>query len=165
MLNEIGRLNPNQKKVFIVDARSQIAAYGNRAKGGGFELEQYYANCTVAFATIDNIHGVRDAYRKCFTLCESYHQTKENKKILGKLEGTGWMNLLKNILLVSSEVANRMHFKKQSTLIHCSDGWDRTAEICSLSQMMLDPFYRTIEGFEILIEKEWLSFGHQFDKR
>lgn len=55
-----------------------------------------------------------------------------------------------------------MESGKTSVVVHCSDGWDRTGQLTSLAMLMLDGYYRTIRGFEVLLEKEWLSFGHRF---
>lgn len=52
-----------------------------------------------------------------------------------------------------------------SVVVHCSDGWDRTAQVCSLAALLLNPHYRTLRGFQALIERDWLAFGHKFSER
>lgn len=42
---------------------------------------------------------------------------------------------------------------------------DRTAQLTTLAQIMLDPYYRTMEGILVLIQKEWCAFGHKFEER
>jgi len=36
-----------------------------------------------------------------------------------------------------------------SVLVHCSDGWDRTAQVCSVASVLLDPYYRTLKGLMV----------------
>lgn len=66
------------------------------------------------------------------------------------------------LLAGAVRIADRLESGKTSVVVHCSDGWDRTAQLTSLAMLMLDSYYRTLRGFQVLIEKEWLSFGHRF---
>lgn len=68
-------------------------------------------------------------------------------------------------VLKGSLVVTKLIDKASHVVVHCSDGWDRTSQISALSQFLLDPYYRTLTGFQVLIEKEWLSFGHMFSTR
>jgi hypothetical protein len=42
-----------------------------------------------------------------------------------------------------------------SVLVHCSDGWDRTAQLVSLAQLMLEPYFRTIEVRGNKMQRLW----------
>lgn len=66
------------------------------------------------------------------------------------------------ILAGALRIADKVESGKTSVVVHCSDGWDRTGQLTSLAMLMLDGHYRTIRGFQVLLEKEWLSYGHRF---
>ena len=62
-------------------------------------------------------------------------------------------------------VAELVEKHKASVVVHCTDGWDRTAQLTALAMLMLDPYYRTIRGFEVgkcqkvyLNARTWLSY-------
>ncbi|GAM27843.1 hypothetical protein SAMD00019534_110190, partial [Acytostelium subglobosum LB1] len=154
---------PNDKTLYIIDARPYANAVGNRAKGAGWEIMTNYANCEIEFMGIANIHAMRHSLLKLREGVES--SVNKEDTWYATLESSGWFNHLKLILAGAVRVAKLIHINHSNVLVHCSDGWDRTSQLVSLAEILLDPYFRTIRGFQMLIEKEWLSFGHKFAQR
>lgn len=64
---------------------------------------------------------------------------------LSGLENTKWLHNMASLLKVASLVVGVNEKEGRPVLVHCSDGWDRTPQIISLAELMLDPYYRTVE--------------------
>ncbi|KAL8656567.1 MAG: hypothetical protein Q9226_002630 [Calogaya cf. arnoldii] len=153
-----------QQHNLIVDARPTVNALAMQAVGLGSENMDNYRFATKAYLGIDNIHVMRDSLNKVIdTLKESdVTPMPPNREALAK---SGWLKHITGILDGASLIARQVALQHSHVLIHCSDGWDRTSQLSALSQLCLDPYYRTLEGFIVLVEKDWLSFGHMFNHR
>eukprot|EP01133_Synstelium_polycarpum_P008162 gene8162-9589_t len=136
-------------------------AKANTLMGKGHEDTSLYQNVELQFLGIGNIHVMRDSYKKLYALI----QNPETSNWLSQLDSTLWLEHIYQLINSANIVVEMVDKKGSSVLTHCSDGWDRTSQLVALSQLLLDPYYRTLRGFQILIEKEWLAFGHQFTHR
>ena len=157
----------------IFDARPFLSSVGNFVRGGGFENSLIYREMRLVNLDIQNIHCVREAWVQInglFSLCQSKNmdyaltQSTVESQIRNNTNSTSWLSYVSQILCGAKSIASTI-LNGCSLLIHCSDGWDRTAQLSALAQLLLDPYFRTFNGFQILIEKEWCSFGHQFAAR
>ena len=162
-INLISCIKEMSKDLFIYDCRPKLNAMVNRLNGGGYENMEHYDNVDLTFCEIDNIHKARSAINSLYSLCLS-EKINDNYKFWSAVDNTGWFTFIYLLLKNADEISKKLQ-EGNSVLIHCSDGWDRTSQLSSLSQILLDPFFRTINGFAVLIEKDWLSFGHQFALR
>jgi hypothetical protein len=153
-----------QQHNLIVDARPAINSYAMQAIGMGSENMDYYKFAKKVFLSIDNIHVMRDSLNKVIEAIRDADVSPfpPNKELLVK---SNWIKHITGILDGSAIIARQVGIHHSHVLIHCSDGWDRTSQLSALSQLMLDPYYRTIDGFIVLVEKDWLSFGHMFQRR
>lgn len=145
----------------IIDARPTTNAMANVAKGAGTENMDYYRNCKKVYLGIDNIHVMRDSWNK---VAEAVRQS-EKPANCDLLRRSNWLKHLSAILEGIVIIVKAVHLANSHVLVHCSDGWDRTSQLSSLSQLCLDPYYRTKEGLAVLIEKDWVSYGHRFRDR
>lgn len=158
-LSMLIKTNSNQKSLVIMDARPRTNAIANRTRNGGYEKEDAYKSTIINFLNIHNIHVMRDSLSKLKEAILSNSSAQDFDKVT-----EGWLKHIRRILQGAYYIMENIE-EGSPVLIHCSDGWDRTSQLTSTSMLLLDPYYRSLKGFQVLIEKEWLSFGHKFQSR
>ena len=153
-----------QQSNLIVDARPTVNAMINQVQGMGSENMDKYKFARKIFLSIENIHVMRNSLNKVVDVLKDSDITPlaPNQDMLHQ---SGWLKHIQDVLDGSAIIARQVGINHSHVLIHCSDGWDRTSQLSALAQIMLDPYYRTLEGFAVLVEKDWLSFGHMFRLR
>uniref|UniRef100_A0A6A7G540 Myotubularin-related protein 2 n=1 Tax=Hirondellea gigas TaxID=1518452 RepID=A0A6A7G540_9CRUS len=163
LLKAINNSNPDNDTLYVMDARPKINAHLNRIGGAGYELVQHYGQCRIRFLNIENIHIMRDSIQKLGKVLSRVKA--DDTDWVTQVEGTNYLKHIRGLLQATFTMISIIDRHKASIVSHCSDGWDRTTQLCALTELCLDPYYRSRDGFIVLIEKEWLSYGHQFQLR
>uniref|UniRef100_A0A8C6CSX1 Myotubularin related protein 6 n=1 Tax=Moschus moschiferus TaxID=68415 RepID=A0A8C6CSX1_MOSMO len=163
LLQAISKANPANRYMYVMDTRPRLNAMANRAAGKGYENEDNYSNIRFQFVGIENIHVMRSSLQKLLEVNGTKGLSVND--FYSGLESSGWLRHIKAVMDAAIFLAKAIAVESASVLVHCSDGWDRTSQVCSLGSLLLDPYYRTIRGFMVLIEKDWISFGHKFSER
>eukprot|EP00005_Dracoamoeba_jomungandri_P013700 CAMPEP_0174265416 /NCGR_PEP_ID=MMETSP0439-20130205/26392_1 /TAXON_ID=0 /ORGANISM="Stereomyxa ramosa, Strain Chinc5" /LENGTH=529 /DNA_ID=CAMNT_0015351855 /DNA_START=9 /DNA_END=1594 /DNA_ORIENTATION=- len=159
-----------EKSLLILDARPKLNAGASMVTGGGYEKMKSYPFAKRTFLGIENIHVMRNSLLEVqkwvltsFTPGEPELSEEEQTKSISELQ---WFRQISRMLEGASKISSKLHKGIYTcVVVHCSDGWDRTPALCSLMQMMMDGYYRTINGLQVLIEKDWLAYGHRFHSR
>ncbi|XP_005935407.1 myotubularin-related protein 5 isoform X2 [Haplochromis burtoni] len=150
--------------MFLRQQKAYLYIIGDKAqlKGGKQDSFQHWE---VVPIEVCDVRQVKNSFKKLMKACVPSSSTADpNMSFLRCLEESEWMALLHRVLQVSVLVVELLD-TGSSVMVSLEDGWDVTTQVVSLVQLLSDPYYRTFDGFRLLVEKEWLSFGHRFSHR
>uniref|UniRef100_A0A4W5R120 SET binding factor 1 n=1 Tax=Hucho hucho TaxID=62062 RepID=A0A4W5R120_9TELE len=145
--------------LFLRQQRAYLYIIGDKAQ---LKVTDSFQQWEVVPIEVCDVRQVKNSFKKLIKACVpssepimTFHRC---------LEESEWMCLLHRVLQVSVLVVELLD-TGSSVMVSLEDGWDVTTQVVSLVQLLSDPYYRTFDGFRLLVEKEWLSFGHRFSHR
>ncbi|XP_064152774.1 myotubularin-related protein 12 [Anguilla rostrata] len=112
--------------------------------------------------TTQDIQQSYSRFKQFFLIDNTTEFWMSDVKWFSSLESSGWLDIIRLCLQKAVEVVECLEKENTNVLIMEESGSDLCCVISSLVQLMLDPHYRTLGGFQSLVQKEWVAGGHGF---
>uniref|UniRef100_A0A673C4G3 Myotubularin phosphatase domain-containing protein n=1 Tax=Sphaeramia orbicularis TaxID=375764 RepID=A0A673C4G3_9TELE len=111
---------------------------------------------------LPNIQDIQSAFFKIRQICVMDPFEESEERWLSSIENSRWLEYVRAFLKHSAEVVYHLDGKNTSVVLAEEEDRDLNCIVSSLVQLMLDPHYRSLIGFQSLVQKEWVMAGHRF---
>ncbi|XP_048182672.1 myotubularin-related protein 9-like isoform X1 [Corvus hawaiiensis] len=159
----LGTILDEGERGFIIDTRSAQAAKQARMSGGGTEPKSSYPQWRRLHRALDRGRALQESFIRLVEACSDPSLSMD--RWLSRLESSRWLGHVKAALSTACLAAQCLDREDSSVLVHGAEGTDTTLLVTALAQLILDPSCRTLEGFQGLLEREWIEAGHPFQLR
>ncbi|XP_038054357.1 myotubularin-related protein 13-like isoform X3 [Patiria miniata] len=145
--------------------KAALYIFGEKSQSRPFKLEQFN-KCDFIPYDFQETRHTKNSLKKLMKACvPSTVLTDPDCGFYKLVEESEWLVQVQSIMQLAGAAVDLMDLQGSSVMFSFEEGWDFTTQVVSLAQLLMDPYYRTLEGFQVLIEKEWLAFGHRFTHR
>lgn len=128
---------------------------------------EHIPQCIELTKVLPSIQDVQQSFVRLRILCSPISDRElmtQDEKFFTQLEKSCWLLYVSLCLKTANDCADHL-LRDNPVVLQENEGRDMSCVISSLIQVLLDPFYRTINGFQVLIQKEWIALGHPFADR
>lgn len=112
--------------------------------------------------SLPSILDIQSAFVKLRQICILDPFEESEERWLSTIENSRWLEYVRAFLKHSAEMVYHLEGGNSSVILQEEEDRDLNCVVSALMQLMLDPRYRSLIGFQSLVQKEWVMAGHRF---